>query len=257
MKGEQHRHVQKTKQLKRTLALMPEGHLSFCNNSYYNVIQNQGTRRQLIIPKDYDKREQLISDLQQKRHIQKSLPILEANLKACSQFLEKFQVYDLAEINQKMPFPYQNFDYSPLLLDGDVRAESWTTDNYHKNTSYPEHLIHHSDGGIVMRSKAEAMIATKLEQNGLQFRYDSLQKFGNHWYSPDFMILHPVHRRIIYWEHFGRMDDYDYIRDAMDRVRVYGEHGIFAGDNLIITWESKQDPLTYQHINDRIRRHFK
>lgn len=252
VKYEQLRSTQKAQQLQQELSVLPSGHLSFRSNHYYHVLQKDGTRKEKVIPpNDF----QLIRDLQEKRHIQKALPILKNNIKAYDNFLAKFQPYDILDIHKTIPVPYKDFDCSPLLLAGDIHPEIWKTEDYATNTSHPEHLIHHSEGGIITRSKSEAMIATKLEQHGLFFRYDSVEKFGAHHYSPDFKILHPSKRRIIYWEHLGLIDDPSYSRNAMDRIRTYGENGIYAGDNLIITWESKHDPLTYSHISDRIQRH--
>ena len=97
------------------------------------------------------------------------------------------------------------------------------------------------------------MIATMLEQAGLFFRYEPEWASGNHRYFPDFAIIHPKHRRLIYWEHFGKMGDVEYANDTMEKLRVYSQSQICLGDNLIMTWESLEYPLTFQHIEDRIR----
>lgn len=253
---ERERCVKKIKQMEGEMRWLPEGHLSSKNNNYYQVIYDKGMRSQQIISKKNTDHDQLVSDLKRKRHIVKALPILKANLKSYDKFLEKILTYDMCEISAGMAEIYRDFDFSQLLLEGDVYERGWSDIDYVRNLSYPENLRHRSENGVATRSKSEAMIATKLEQADLKFRYDSVEKFGMFTYSPDFKILHTKQRRFIYWEHFGMMDDDEYACKAMKKIQDYGKCGLHVGDNLIITWETKATPLTYEVITDQIESAF-
>ena len=140
------------------------------------------------------------------------------------------------------------------MLD-DNFTEDWFKNSESQNPAYPENLKHQSDGGLRTRSKAEAMIATKLEQEQILFRYEPSLWLGNHHVFPDFAALHQYEKRLIYWEHLGLMDDPAYANNAIDKLRIYSEHGVCLGDNLIVTWETSDNPLTYAHIADRISRY--
>lgn len=248
-------HVQKIRQMERTLPLLPDGFLTKCNNSYYKVTSHDGQKDQLIISPGYHGREQLISDLQEKRYIQKSLPALKKNLKLIESFLNKYQLYDLEKICNDLPEVYQDFDFRHLQFEDDICRSSWTAFPQSENPAFPENLKHQSDGGLLTRSKAEAMIATKLEHEGILFKYEPSLWLGEHHIYPDFAALHQIERRIIYWEHGGLMDVPEYAVNMMEKLRVYSEHGIHLGDNLILTWETSNNPLTYAHIKDRIYRY--
>lgn len=235
---------------------LPEGHLSCRKGHLYRIVHTPEKVEQLIIPADWEGSEQLIKDLQERRYISKALPILKNNLKNLKRCLDRFQIYDPEAIRNGLPAYYSDFDTSPLLLAGDIDPKSWEASSYAKNTCYLKHLKNQSEGGLRTRSKAEADIATKLEQNHLQFRYEPLLCLGTHTVSPDFCVIHPLHRRQIYWEHFGSMDDPKYANDTMEKLRLYAQHGYLLGDNLIMTWETKENPLTFKHINDRIKTYF-
>lgn len=48
----------------------------------------------------------------------------------------------------------------------------WITEEYEKNTKYPEHLIHKSISGHLLRSKSEAMIDRALYLAKIPFHYE-------------------------------------------------------------------------------------
>lgn len=233
----------------KRLAELPAGYLCYKHGYPYRVVQTADKIEQLIISPDFQGRETLINELKESRLIKKSLPILKQNLAHCRTFMKRFQLYDPVAIKQTLPACYQDFGLSPLMPEGDLDPHEWAQEPYPRNEAYPEHLRHVSEGGLLTRSKSEVLIATKLEEKGVIFRYEPLLTLGNHTLSPDFCTLHPAHRRLIYCEHFGKMDDPDYASDAMRKLELYSEHGYCLGDNLIMTWESKAAPLQLQHIN--------
>ena len=72
---------------------------------------------------------------------------------------------------------------------------------------------------------------------------------------PDFTVMHPKTDQILYWEHFGLMDDLSYRKSAAHKVQRYMEHGIFPSDKLITTYESGDTPFTPQ-ITEKTIAHF-
>lgn len=55
---------------------------------------------------------------------------------------------------------------------------------------------------------------------------------------PDFTILDLKNRREIYWEHRGMMDDEEYARNTVVRIKMMMKNGIVIGKNLIISEET-------------------
>ena len=60
---------------------------------------------------------------------------------------------------------------------------------------------------------------------------------------PDFTLLKVRTREIIYFEHFGYMDDEGYRLKTMEKMDLYRASGIYPGKNLIFTYETEHNPL--------------
>ena len=60
---------------------------------------------------------------------------------------------------------------------------------------------------------------------------------------PDFTALNVRRRKILYWEHLGKMDDEDYANKNVNRINIYEKNGLFKGEKLILTWETSKTPL--------------
>lgn len=233
-------------------AQLPDGSLIYKRGSYYRAVKFKGKNRQILIPENLSEAQRLIDELKERRYTKKALPVLKRNLKLLQQVIERMELYDAAKIEDSLPSYYKGLNHTAFLLKGDIYPEQWSSIPYDRNLSHPDDLLYQSEGGQLTRSKAEAEIATILEQKGIFFRYEPKLQRGWHCYYPDFCAAHPVHRKQIYWEHFGKMDDPAYVANTMDKLRVYSEHGYRLGDNLIATWETKTAPLTFQHIKERV-----
>lgn len=245
--------LERLEQRKRQL---PQGSLVYKNGSYYRAVTEKGKRMQLIIPKDFPDYDAFIGELKEARYISKAIPLLRKNAACCMQAEQRMRRYDPYQIRMELPDYYRDFDPQCLLLEGDLSPEQWEAKNYEQNTGFSEERRYFSEGGLAVRSKAEAEIATKLEQCRLKFHYEPILFLGNHRVAPDFEIFHPVQRRILLWEHFGKMDDPDYAAEAMKKLNRYARNGYRLGDNLIMTWETKNMPLNFSHINWTIQHYF-
>lgn len=71
-------------------------------------------------------------------------------------------------------------------------------------------------------------------------------EWKNH--SSCFTLLDIRKRREVYWEHRGMMDDRNYLKHAVQRVKDYRKEGIYVGDNLLITEETSVLPLGTDEI---------
>lgn len=112
--------------------------------------------------------------------------------------------------------------------------------------------------GEGVRSKSEVIIADILNQEGIPYRYEyPLQLKGWGRVYPDFTVLNVRERKEIYWEHLGMMDDPNYVENALQKLALYQQNGIFSGKNLILTYETKKTPVNQKAVRLMIEEYLK
>ena len=124
---------------------------------------------------------------------------------------------------------------SPYFQTHDQKISQWLSAPYETNPKYPEQLVHKTSSGTYVRSKSEAMIALYLHTKSIPFRYECALSLGDTIVYPDFTILHPRTYEIIYWEHYGLMDESYYYQNAFSKLQLFTSHGIVPSINLITT----------------------
>ncbi|MCR5593986.1 MAG: hypothetical protein K6F79_09610 [Saccharofermentans sp.] len=111
--------------------------------------------------------------------------------------------------------------------------------------------------GDRVRSKSEQIIADRLFVNNVPYKYECPIMVGNKLFHPDFTVLKIKERKVIYWEHCGIMDKQSYSDYAVNRFNKYSKQGIIIGDNLIATFETDNNPLDTETVDNLINAHFK
>lgn len=136
------------------------------------------------------------------------------------------------------------------------KLQQWITSDYQHNTNYPEHLIHKTISGHLVRSKSEVMIANALYRNKVPYRYECALHCDDIVMYPDFTICHPKTMEIFYWEHFGMMNVPSYYEKTYNKLKVYGNYGIIPSINLITTFETQDHPINSEKIEQNIAEYF-
>ncbi|WP_024866575.1 hypothetical protein [Butyrivibrio sp. FCS014] len=150
---------------------------------------------------------------------------------------------NLNPVRQQLVKPY-------ILEDADF-ASRWLSIPYEPNPKYPEDKGQTTSKGEKVRSKSEVIIADNLKMMGIPYKYEAPLKLkdGSIVY-PDFTCLNVKRRKIVYWEHFGKMGNQEYRNnDFFWKLKNYGPSGIIQGMNLIMTFEDEEnsfDFLTYK-----------
>ena len=144
----------------------------------------------------------------------------------------------------------------PLFQIRDERLKVWAEADYPSTAGHPESLIHQGPGERLFRSKSVAQIATALYKKQVPYRYEEDNEINDIVYHPDFTIRHPQTGETYYWEHFGRIDDETYNQRNARKLTDYAKAGIVPDVNLIITWESKQCPLSISKIEETVAKWF-
>lgn len=231
----------------KKLKVSPEGSLSYHNGEVCRTGRYQGRKYQIPLRGD----EVLHRALKDKRQIKACLPVVRSRMKVLETFLENDVLYDPESICSKLVSQYHIIEGDLIRLREDINVEEWAKAPYIRNP-YPFAEDHFTRSGLRARSKSEAMIGTELEERNQIFRIEPQLKLKDKIVYPDFAIVLPHSRRIIYWEHLGRIDLENYVADNLGKFIDYAKKGIFIGINLIITYETKAKPLNLLVINETI-----
>lgn len=132
----------------------------------------------------------------------------------------------------------------------------WMTSSYEHNLQHPEHLLHKSISGNLVRSKSESIIDILLHINKISFRYECTLHLGETTLFPDFTIRHLKTGDVYYWEHFGLMDNPTYSQNAYSKLQRYTTRGIIPSIQLITTYETKENPLGTDIVEKIITHYF-
>lgn len=232
----------------RDLKVAPIGRIiiSSCHGKHQFRILNGKNR--IYIPFSDKER---ISLMAQKLYDQKVLDaaIIERDL--IEQLLQRLGTSPEIVIDNVAPLlkPY----IKPVLLSDKEYVQQWeTTEFIRKEPMKNSPFV--TKKGEVVRSKSELLIADRLNDMNIPYRYEAELILGSYILHPDFTILDVKHRREVYFEHLGRMDDLGYVKDNMDRLNIYQRNNIILGDRLFISMETIRYPLDLTYITNSLAR---
>ena len=174
---------------------------------------------------------------------------------------------------------------TPITLTDAQYAAQWQAVSWKGLPFAPDSPDYTTARGERVRSKSEVIIADTLARRGIPYRYEYPLELnyrrngrggtsrsdlgdtsthgadrGNSKTSyrpgrtvhPDFLCLNVRTRAEFYWEHFGLMDDGDYLERTLVKLKEFAENNILPGKNLIFTMESAACPLSTRQIENLI-----
>ena len=96
---------------------------------------------------------------------------------------------------------------------------------------YPEGLTNTTTFGLKVRSKAESLIAEKLHEYGIPFRYEQKLYLNGQLLVPDF-TFEAADGSQCYLEFCGMMDDPEYVSAYNTKCMLYEDAGIVPWRNI-------------------------
>ncbi len=207
---------------------LPEGYLVVRkknNKSYYTLCDSNGEH-------GITQKKDIIDSLLLKKHLSSSISTHKHNIKVLNSCLSNTLDYtnDSAEIQ---------FTKEQIM---------WHNSIYSQNPYKSEQLIYKCNNGIYVRSKSERIIANKLFEYGLIFKYEAPLKLNSDTLYPDFTILRED-GKVVIWEHNGLMNNEDYILQTFRKIRKYRKANFIQHTNFICTEEEDiQDENTLDDI---------
>jgi len=230
---------------------MPEG--AICrkvikgkNYYYHDTKDKDGKWVQRLIKKG---EQDLKESLMRKYFLKKYFKNLQQNIPLMKKFI---QTYRPVLLDVEGDIPSLMVDW---MFDHNEKIQQWIREPFKSNPSFKEGLIHTTTLGVRVRSKSEAVIASIFEANGIPFRYEAELIIGEKVYYPDFTILCPSSGKVLYWEHFGMLNDSNYRVSVEKKLCSYFENGLYPCDNFITTYDNEDrsiDASVIQRLIDFI-----
>ena len=181
---------------------------------------------------------------------------LEKRNKIIDKAINCLQETEPLEIYRKIGKGKQRLVESIEISNEEFR-KTWEKFEYEGKTFEENAPEIYTDRGERVRSKSEKIIADKLYREGMAYRYEcplDIPYVGT--FYPDFTILDEENRRNIIYEHFGLMDNEDYVNNAIAKLQQYSRQGYVLGDNLFVSMETSARPLDSRMV-DRIIKQIK
>ncbi len=231
--------------LENSLKNAPEGRINaktLQGKRRFFKVDNNGVT--VYLGEDKDKE---IKALIQKKLDQELLKVSLTEKKALEKAITLMGTKTRAQVWEEFPKHYKEY----VKVDESVDVgyiQKWQK-QYGLTPKDDKHLFLSSKGDYV-RSKSEYIIAECLNKAQIPYHYEVplILEHGLFRFSPDFWVLNPRTLKTYFWEHFGMMDDKNYFTKTKSKLDLYAEYGIFPGKNLILTLESKEEPLLVEQV---------
>lgn len=242
------------KEVKESLKKAPKGNLRISNShakpEYY--YKQEGVRKgngKYIKKKDFG---QAIA-IAQRDYDRQLMGSIERRISLIEGFLGRYACMKPENVYDRLN-PYRRELVSPIILSDEDYVNQWLAVKYQGKDFDEELGSIITEKGERVRSKSEKIIADKLYAMGIPYRYEYPITLSNGIrVYPDFTILIMPERKEVYLEHFGLLDEDKYLESTMRKLNLYGENGIFLGENLLITCETGRNPLNTKMLDGMLR----
>ena len=184
-----------------------------------------------------------------KEYLRIALHILDRNIRSLKNAKAGLVPLTFETVRTQMRKPYQAVSDTLLSMgfseDGIVRLgdghfpfqHEWAAQAYEKSAYRPQDKTHYTSRGLAVRSRAELLIAEKLYQYDIPFRYEQVIHVGKYELAPDFTFL-DYRNEEFYWEYAGMMEDPKYQSHQLWRRSVYESIDIDEWTNMIYTYDA-------------------
>ena len=220
--------------------------------NYYQVFDD-GSKKYLGC-----KDQQLIVDLANKRHFCKMIDALEREkdqLERCMKTLGAGnQVSDIDEVYPSLHEGIRRLS-APFSITDDGYAMKWLKKNSYLRNRKQLSGQNKTLKGEYVKSKSEVIIADRLTYYGVPYVYEitTAQDAFDEMRYPDFFILNKRTRKEYFWEHLGRMGDSQYAAKNQVKMEQFARQGILPGNNLIVSFECGERPLSTEYVDTIIK----
>lgn len=234
---------------KEEINILPEGRLR-CTSS-------NGTDQYFINGEYISKKEKdFVRKVAQREYDEKLLPVLE---RVIMKLKEIETIYD----NKILENQFQEVCNArkrliePLIEPIDIKINKFMDEEYESlKFEEDDKTEFYTSRNERVRSKSELIIADELYRNEIPYRYEKpllLESWGKSIvFRPDFTVMNKRNGKKYIWEHFGMMDNVEYVERSIRKLEVYERNGFLLGENLLLTHETSKVPLSSSVLNSYI-----
>lgn len=200
-------------------------------------------------------RKDLVRRLAQKDYDAKIVRTIEKEESAITKYLARDPAFHMEDLYRQLS-PERQELVVPVIESDEAFIKNWREVSFSHREIPIDGYSFITDQGEQVRSKSEVIIANALARENVPYRYEYpvyLEGMGT--VHPDFTILNVRQRREILWEHLGMMDDPEYAENAVRKLSVYENNEYYPGENLILTWETRTQPLDIRIVKTMIERY--
>ena len=251
---EQFRLEQIIKEAKARLEQAPEGRLRLSKShnhvQYYCCTEEK--KSGTYISKE---NEELAKTLAQKSYDEQVLKLANVRLTQIKKLTRDYVDDELENIYLKEHIERKKL-IRPIEPTWEQQLEEWISREYKGKDFQKETPVILTEKGERVRSKSEKIMADYFLHHGIPYKYECpLYLKGMGTVYPDFTFLSSKTGEEIYWEHNGKVDDPGYARKMVRKINAYENNGIFAGEKLILTYETEMTILNTEKIKQLVERY--
>ena len=202
----------------------------------------------------------LAKQLAQKEYYEKALKVAEREKALLITYLDKSDENALLKVYTDMK-EGKRILVEPYVLTDDEFARRWQEKKFTGGKFEEDDPVYYTKRGDRVRSKSEQIIADRLFDAGVPYRYEYPFVYdgfeGKKQIFTDFTALNRRTRTAYRWEHFGRMDDPKYRKTFFWKQSVYSQNKCIPGVGIIFTFEDNDNPLDARYVDKIIETYFK
>ncbi|MCF0135259.1 MAG: hypothetical protein HUJ69_02445 [Lachnospiraceae bacterium] len=216
---------------------------------YYKGVKEKGKYKKIYVPAKEDK---VIRSLIQRSYLEETKRKVNLEIKSLehiTKLLRRIIDSGAEDIFDDIR-PERKAWITPVLFGEKEKRQRWENEEYEPLQSSYEKQDFFTEKGEQVRSKSEMIIASRLYQLGIQYKYEKplfLPGFGTVY--PDFTLYDAASEQEIYIEHMGLMDDQDYRTGALRKIEAYQKNGFLLGKTLIVFFESHEVVLNVRVVD--------
>ena len=226
---------------------MPEGHLISTvrdgKTTYFNVVSADKKYKRISVTNNKEMQRLLA----RKKYLEMQRDRIEYEVKQLTEVRCRLEQRENGNLLEKLPRAYCKLPDEYFFPERD----DWEVQPFKQSTYKPEKKIHVTSRFLKVRSKSELLIAEKLYDHNVPFRYEEVISYNGKDFAPDFTIRR-ADGKIMYWEHCGMTADEGYVSYNRWKLSQYEKIGIVPWDNLIVTYDTEDGILNMPHIESEI-----
>lgn len=249
--------LQLSKEKEKALEKAPEGSLRISKKGniyqHYQRTNPEDNTGKFIRQKDMN----LTRKLAQKDYDEKVIRACEQELSAIHKYLKTCPDITAEEVYESLHKERQRL-INPIHETDEEFVKQWEKASYVRKGFPAGFAEYYTNKGERVRSKSEIIIADALEKAGVPYRYEYplyVKDIGQT--HPDFLTLNVRTREEIFWNHLGMLDDPKYVEDNVWKINQYIKVGYYPGENMILTYETKNNPLNQKIVKQMIEHYLK